>query len=179
MDLQKTGQFISGLRKARGWTQRDLAERVGVTDKAGHPFPGHTESHPLNNKKPCIFFPVWYNRGRQTNFQYGSFIDEKSDYIRPIPGPGIFSRRLYAYPGGRARGHQHTGGHGAGRHQHTGADSPGGAGRSGAAGDSRTQRHHRGPRTGANRNTGPGDTTTRDTSPGACSATNPGDTCDT
>ena len=34
MDLQKTGQFISSLRKQHGWTQKDLAERVGVTDKA-------------------------------------------------------------------------------------------------------------------------------------------------
>lgn len=34
MDLQKTGQSISSLRKEHGWTQKDLAERVGVTDKA-------------------------------------------------------------------------------------------------------------------------------------------------
>lgn len=34
MDLQKTGKFISDLRKEHGWTQKDLAERVGVTDKA-------------------------------------------------------------------------------------------------------------------------------------------------
>lgn len=34
MELQKTGRFISELRKAQGWTQKELAERVGVTDKA-------------------------------------------------------------------------------------------------------------------------------------------------
>ena len=34
MDLQKTGRSISSLRKEHGWTQKDLAERVGVTDKA-------------------------------------------------------------------------------------------------------------------------------------------------
>ena len=34
MDLQKTGRFIASLRKEHGWTQKDLAERVGVTDKA-------------------------------------------------------------------------------------------------------------------------------------------------
>ena len=34
MDLHKTGQFISTLRREKGLTQRGLAERVGVTDKA-------------------------------------------------------------------------------------------------------------------------------------------------
>lgn len=34
MDLQKTGQFLSGLRKQRGLTQKELAEQIGVTDKA-------------------------------------------------------------------------------------------------------------------------------------------------
>lgn len=34
MDPQKTGQFICILRKQRGLTQRELAEAVGVTDKA-------------------------------------------------------------------------------------------------------------------------------------------------
>ena len=34
MDLQKTGEFISDLRKKHGWTQSELAEQIGVTDKA-------------------------------------------------------------------------------------------------------------------------------------------------
>ena len=34
MDAQKTGQFLSALRRARGWTQKDLAQQIGVTDKA-------------------------------------------------------------------------------------------------------------------------------------------------
>ena len=34
MDLQKTGEFISCLRKKHGWTQSELAEQIGVTDKA-------------------------------------------------------------------------------------------------------------------------------------------------
>jgi transcriptional regulator with XRE-family HTH domain len=34
MDLVKTGLFISALRKEKGMTQKDLAEKIGVTDKA-------------------------------------------------------------------------------------------------------------------------------------------------
>ena len=34
MDNQKFGTFISTLRKEKGWTQRDLAEHLDVTDKA-------------------------------------------------------------------------------------------------------------------------------------------------
>ena len=34
MDNQKFGTFISTLRKEKGWTQRDLAEYLNVTDKA-------------------------------------------------------------------------------------------------------------------------------------------------
>ena len=34
MDNQKFGTFISTLRKEKGWTQRDLAEHLNVTDKA-------------------------------------------------------------------------------------------------------------------------------------------------
>lgn len=34
MDLEKTGSFIASLRKAHNMTQKDLAEKIGVTDKA-------------------------------------------------------------------------------------------------------------------------------------------------
>ena len=34
MDLNKTGKFIADLRRQRGLTQKDLAEQIGVTDKA-------------------------------------------------------------------------------------------------------------------------------------------------
>jgi transcriptional regulator with XRE-family HTH domain len=34
MDLSKTGLFISTLRKEKDMTQKDLAERIGITDKA-------------------------------------------------------------------------------------------------------------------------------------------------
>lgn len=34
MDLSKTGLFISDLRKQQGLTQKELAEKIGVTDKA-------------------------------------------------------------------------------------------------------------------------------------------------
>ena len=34
MDNQKFGTFIATLRKEKGWTQRDLAEHLNVTDKA-------------------------------------------------------------------------------------------------------------------------------------------------
>ena len=61
-----------------------------------------------------------------------------------------------------ARGHRHTRDHRTGGHQRTRGNRA-----AGDAGASRTQRPHRGPRTGANRNTGPG----------ACSAARPGDTC--
>ena len=34
MDCVKTGEFISQLRKEKGLTQKQLAERINVTDKA-------------------------------------------------------------------------------------------------------------------------------------------------
>ncbi len=34
MDIKATGQFIAELRKQQGLTQRQLAEKLGVTDKA-------------------------------------------------------------------------------------------------------------------------------------------------
>ena len=34
MDNQKFGQFILSLRKEKGWTQLELAEKLNVTDKA-------------------------------------------------------------------------------------------------------------------------------------------------
>lgn len=34
MDHQKTGLFIAAMRRQKGWTQKELAERIGVTDKA-------------------------------------------------------------------------------------------------------------------------------------------------
>ena len=34
MDLQKTGAYIAHCRRERGMTQKELAERIGVTDKA-------------------------------------------------------------------------------------------------------------------------------------------------
>ena len=34
LDLVKTGRFIAALRRESGLTQKQLAERIGVTDKA-------------------------------------------------------------------------------------------------------------------------------------------------
>lgn len=34
MDVEKTGSFIAKLRGELGLTQRELADRIGVTDKA-------------------------------------------------------------------------------------------------------------------------------------------------
>lgn len=34
MDLQKTGALIAALRRESGLTQKELAEKIGVTDKA-------------------------------------------------------------------------------------------------------------------------------------------------
>ena len=34
MDQSKTGRFIAEMRRAQNLTQRQLAERLGVTDKA-------------------------------------------------------------------------------------------------------------------------------------------------
>ncbi len=34
MDQEKTGKFISSLRKERGFTQAELAEKLGITDRA-------------------------------------------------------------------------------------------------------------------------------------------------
>jgi DNA-binding XRE family transcriptional regulator len=34
MDAKKTGELIAALRKEKGWSQTELAERLGVTNKA-------------------------------------------------------------------------------------------------------------------------------------------------
>ena len=34
MDKQAFGSFVALLRKEKGWTQRELAERLHITDKA-------------------------------------------------------------------------------------------------------------------------------------------------
>ena len=34
MDSKKFGQFILKLRKEKGWTQLELAEKLNITDKA-------------------------------------------------------------------------------------------------------------------------------------------------
>ena len=34
MDIQKTGLFLAELRKQKGYTQKELAEKLMVTDKA-------------------------------------------------------------------------------------------------------------------------------------------------
>ena len=34
MDLKRIGRYISEKRKAAGFTQKELAEKLGVTDKA-------------------------------------------------------------------------------------------------------------------------------------------------
>ena len=33
MDMEKTGRFLAGLRKGRGWTQQEAADALGVSDK--------------------------------------------------------------------------------------------------------------------------------------------------
>lgn len=35
MDSKKFGEFIATIRKEKGWTQAELAEKISVTDKAG------------------------------------------------------------------------------------------------------------------------------------------------
>lgn len=56
MDAEKTGLFIAKLRKERGLTQRELADKIGVTDKAiskwerGHGFPDVAILETLSNE---------------------------------------------------------------------------------------------------------------------------------
>ena len=37
MDSKKFGEFIATIRKEKGWTQAELAEKISVTDKAVSP----------------------------------------------------------------------------------------------------------------------------------------------
>lgn len=53
MDTEQFGRFIAGQRKAKGYTQKELAEKLGVTDKAisrwenGHGYPDIVLLEPL------------------------------------------------------------------------------------------------------------------------------------
>ena len=53
MDALETGKRIQELRKGKGWTQKDLAERLSVTDKSvskwerGQSLPDITLINPL------------------------------------------------------------------------------------------------------------------------------------
>lgn len=55
MDNKKFGEFITLLRKEKGWTQAELAKKINVTDKAisrwerGHGFPDINTIEPLAN----------------------------------------------------------------------------------------------------------------------------------
>jgi transcriptional regulator with XRE-family HTH domain len=54
MGCSKTGAFIAAMRKQRGWTQGEFAEKIGVTDKAvsrwetGHGYPDVSLLKPLS-----------------------------------------------------------------------------------------------------------------------------------
>ena len=58
MELHKTGLFISSLRKQKDMTQKDLADKIGVTDKAvsrwetGKGFPDVSLLKSLSNDYP-------------------------------------------------------------------------------------------------------------------------------
>lgn len=57
VDTQKVGAFIAQCRKEHNWTQKELGEKLGVTDKAvskwenGRSFPDITVSELLSGKK--------------------------------------------------------------------------------------------------------------------------------
>ncbi|MCC8150637.1 MAG: helix-turn-helix domain-containing protein [Lachnospiraceae bacterium] len=55
IDMQKTGSFIAACRKEKGWTQKQLGEQVGVSDRAvskwerGKSFPDISLLEPLGD----------------------------------------------------------------------------------------------------------------------------------
>ena len=57
MDHQKIGCFIAALRREKGWTQRELATRLGVTDKAVSRWETGKGLPDLTRYMACRIFP--------------------------------------------------------------------------------------------------------------------------
>lgn len=73
MDTQQFGKFIANRRKAKGYTQRELADRLGVTDKAisrwenGHGYPDISSIEPLAKELEVTVLELMHGKLNEDN----------------------------------------------------------------------------------------------------------------
>lgn len=71
MDTQQFGKFVAEQRKAKGYTQKELAEKLGVTDKAisrwenGHGYPDIVLLEPLAKELEISITELMHSERRQ------------------------------------------------------------------------------------------------------------------
>lgn len=81
MNTQQFGKFIAEQRKAKGYTQKELAEKLGVTDKAisrwenGHGYPDIVFLEPLANELEITIGELMHSKLKDN----ADFLPEKVD----------------------------------------------------------------------------------------------------
>ena len=81
MNTQQFGKFIAEQRKAKGYTQKELAEKLGVTDKAisrwenGHGYPDIVLLEPLAKELEITIVELMHSKLKDN----ADFVPQKVD----------------------------------------------------------------------------------------------------